>query len=140
MFGRLQFRRIRWQEEQVDALGDAHLRAGVPARAIEHEEDPLGWSSAAIPGEGGEHLPEEGSGDGGEQPPLGLTGGGTDEAADVEPLVALLDRSTWPLADWCPDAADQGQQPNPVFVGGPELDRGSRMRRPDLGYLLTELC
>ena len=114
----------------MDALGDADLVAGMPACAIKDQDDPLGRSGTNVPGQGGEHLPEEGSCHGGEQQPLGLPGGGTDEATDVEPLVALLHGRDRPLADGRPDPANQGQKTNPMLVGGPELDLCTGIRCP----------
>jgi hypothetical protein len=112
----------------------------MPAGAIEDQDDPLGWSCSHISGKGGEHLAEEGSRDGGQEPPLGLPRRGTDEATDIQPLVALLDGRDGSLADGCPDLPDQGKQPNPMLIGGPELDLRLRMRCPDLGYPIAELC
>ena len=123
----------------MDALGDADLVAGMPACAIKDQDDPLGRSGTNVPGKGGEHLPEEGNRHGGEQPPLGLPGGGTDEATDMEPLVALLNRSDRPLADRCPDPPDQGQQPDAMLVGGPELDLSSWVGGADVLYPVGEL-
>lgn len=139
MLGRLELRRIRRQELQVDTLGHRNVLASVPAGAIEDQGDPLLWSGSHIAGKGGQHLPEEGRGHGGQQPPLGLTRRGTDEATDVEPLVALLHRSDGAFADRCPDAADQRQEADAMLVGGPELDRGIRMGSPDLRYPIAEL-
>lgn len=135
----LQLRGVGRQEEEMDALRDASLLAGMPAGAIEDQCDPLGRSGTDVPGKGGEHLPEERRRHGGEQPPLGRTRRGPDEATDVEPLVALLHGRTRPRADGCPDPADQGQEANPMLVGGPELDLSSRMGDMDRLYLVAEL-
>jgi len=42
VLSRLQLRGMWWQEQQVDMLGYAHLGAGMPARAVEHEHDLFG--------------------------------------------------------------------------------------------------
>ena len=130
MLGRLQFGRVGRQDEEVDALGDLDLFAGMPARPIEDEQDAFGEAYPHVPGEGGEDLPEEYRRDRGKQPPLGLPGRGMDKATDMEPLVALLNRSDRPLADRCPDPPDQGQQPDAMLVGGPELDLCTGIRCP----------
>ena len=46
MLGRLKFGRMGWQEQQVNILGHAHLRAVVPARAVEHQYDLFGRTRA----------------------------------------------------------------------------------------------
>lgn len=140
MLGWLQFRRIGWQDHHVDALGDLHSLPGMPAGAIKHEDNPLRRSGSHIPGKGSEHLPKEGSGDGRQEPPLGLARRRTDKATEVEPFVALLHRSGGALPDRCPHLSDERQEPNPMLVDGPELDLGSRMLRSDRRYLVGELC
>ena len=140
VLGGLQLRRIRRQEHQVDALGNLHRLAGVPARPIEHQDDPLLWSRSPIASKGGEHLAEEDSRDGGQQPPLGLARTRADETTDIEPLVALLDGGDGACADRGPNLPDQGQEPDAMLVGSPELDRGAGMRRPNLVYPVGELC
>ncbi len=42
----LQFGRRGWQEEQVDAFGHHEFFAGMPARLIEDQQDPLGRACA----------------------------------------------------------------------------------------------
>ena len=140
MLGRLQLGRVGGQDEEMEALGDLDLVAGMPAGSIQHQEDPFLWSCVHIPGKSGQHLPEEGRLDGGQEPPLGLSGGRTDEAADIEPLIALLHRCNRPLPNWCPYLADQRQEPDPMLIGRPELYFGARMGRLDVFYLVGELC
>ena len=124
----------------MDALGDLHLLAGVPAGPIEDQQDPPGRSSPDVSGEGGQHLPKERGRDGRQEPPFRLTGGGTDEATDIQPLVALLHRSDRPLPDGSPDLPNEWEQANPMLVRGPELDLGIRMCCVDLRYPFGELC
>src|SRR5947209_6750860 len=135
----LQLRRIRRQECEVDALGDADLLAGVPARAIKNQDDALAGTGTNIPGKGGEHLPEERRRHGGEQPPLGLTRRGTNEATDVEPLVALLHGRDRSPADGRPHLPNEREQANPMLIGGPELDLGIRVGGADRLYPVAEL-
>ena len=139
VLGWLQFRGVGGQEQEMDALGDLHLLPGMPPGSIQHEGDPLGRSCSHVPGKGGQHLTEEDGLDGGQEPPLGLTGGGPDEATDIEPFVALRHRRTRPFADGCPHLSNQREQANAMLVGGPELDLGIRMRGPDRVYLVAEL-
>src|SRR5947209_8699391 len=43
-----------------------------------------------------------------------------------EPFIPLLDGGNRSLPDRCPDLPDQGEQPDPMLIGGPELDLGVR--------------
>ena len=54
MFGWLQFRRIRRQEEQVDVVGNPQALGAVPPRPIQDEDDLLGRTGAHSVGKGGE--------------------------------------------------------------------------------------
>ena len=139
MLRRLQFGGVGRQEDEVDACRDLNRLPGVPARAIEHQQDLLGGTCPHIPSKGGEHLAEDERGDGREEPPLGCPRAGTDEATDIEPLVALLDGGDRPPAFRCPDPPDQGQEPDPMLVGRPEFDLGCRMRRLDRGDLISQI-
>ena len=139
MLGWLQLRRIRRQDHQVDALWHLHLLPGMPASSIEDQEDPPLRPGAYIPGKSSEHLAEEVSGDRRQEPPLGLPRRGTDEATDVEPLVALLHRSDGALPDGSPHLPDQRQEPDAVLIRRPELNRCIGVCRPDLVYLVGEL-
>jgi len=134
MLSWLQLRGVGRQEEEMDALWDLDLLAGMPACTVQYQDDPLGESCTDIPGKGGQHLTEEDCLDGRQEPPLGLASGRTDKATDGEPLVPLLYGSDGALADWCPDPTDEGQEANPMLVGGPELDLGTRVGGPDLLY------
>lgn len=139
VFRRLQFGGIGWQSDEVDALKERD-GACVPARTVEHERDtPLG-TGGHVPSKGGEHLGEGRSGDRGQEPPLGLTSAGPNEAADVEPLVALLDRSDRALPDRCPDASHEREQADTMLIRGPELDLGARMGGGHGLYGRAEVC
>ena len=48
VFGRLEFRRIRRQEQQVHMLGNAQLAAGMPSCTIQHQHDLLLWAGADL--------------------------------------------------------------------------------------------
>jgi hypothetical protein len=139
MLRRLQFGGIGRQGDQVDALRERD-GAGVPARAVEHERDAPPGTGSHVPGKGGEHLGEGGSGDRGQEPPLGLAGAGPDEAADVEPLVALLHRGDGPPSDRCPDASNKREQADTMLISGPELDLGAPMGGGNGLYGRTEVC
>lgn len=136
---RLQFGRIGRQKEEMDALRDTDLLAGVPAGAIEHQQDVLLRSRSNLPRKRGQHLSKERGRHRGEQPPDRLAGRGTDEATDIEPLVSLPDGSDGTLPDRCPDPTDQRQEANTMLIGGPEFDRRRRMGVPDRGNLTRQI-
>jgi hypothetical protein len=50
VFGGLQFRGIRGQEEQVNVIGDAEVHARVPSSPIQHEDDLLVGAGANLAG------------------------------------------------------------------------------------------
>src|SRR3712207_8726466 len=60
MLGRLQFRRIRRQEDEADPVGDGDTLEAVPAGVVEHQDDVALSTRAGLPGEGGEQGREEG--------------------------------------------------------------------------------
>jgi hypothetical protein len=107
----------------------------MPACSVEHQRDPLGEVGADIPREGGKYLAEDCRVERGKQPSFRLTGGRTNEAAEVEPVVALLDGSDRPLPDRCPDPTDRRQQRDTMLVGGPECDLSLGMHRLDGGLI-----
>lgn len=131
MFGWLQFRRVGGKEEEMEALWYLHRLPGMPAGAIQHQEDPFGETSVHLPGEGGQDVGKEVRCHRGEQPPHRLPGTRPDEATDIQPLVALLDGGDGPLALRCPDPSNEREQADPVFIGGPEFDTRRRMRLLD---------
>lgn len=139
VLGRLQLRRVGGQEEEMDTLGYLHLLPGMPPGSIQHQGNPFHWSCSHIPSKGSQHLTEENRRDGRQEPPLGLTGGRTDEATDIQPLVPLLDGRNRSLPDRCPHLSDQGQEANPVLIGRPKLDLRSWVGTADLVYLIGEL-
>jgi hypothetical protein len=112
----------------------------VPAGAIEHERDAPPGTGSHVTGKGGEHLGEGRSRDRGQEPPLGLTSAWPDEDADVEPLVALLDRSDRALPNRCPDASNEREQADTMLISGPELDLGARMGGGNGLYGRAEVC
>ena len=75
----LQLRRVGRQDEEVDPLGYGYGCSRMPPGSIEHQEDALGRPCPEIASDGSQHPAEEGCIDGGQQPPLGLPGGGTDK-------------------------------------------------------------
>jgi hypothetical protein len=59
MLSRLEFGRVRRQEQEMNMLGHPQLEAGMPARAIKHQDNLLRRARADGLGKGGEfHLEE----------------------------------------------------------------------------------
>jgi hypothetical protein len=131
VFGGLQLGRIRRQEEQVQVLGDVQLGTGVPPRAVEDQHDLLGGTGTDGAGEFGELDLEERDVDGGREVEEGLTRGGLDEANQIAPREAVLDRGDRTLAVEAPDLVQDRFQADAVLVGGPELDLGLGVGRGD---------
>src|SRR5919205_4658602 len=101
----------------------------LPARVVEHEDDAALASGAGLAGEGGEQRGEEGLGEAAAETPDRLAAGRLHEGGDVEPLVATVAESDWPLADGRPDPTPDRLQAKAVLVFGPDLDRAVGMRR-----------
>lgn len=87
--GRLQLWGIGRQMDEANALGNGEGR-GVPARAVEHEEDDPVLPGSRLAGEEREGVLEEVLVDAGREIPEALAGGGGDEGGDVEPLEAVV--------------------------------------------------
>jgi len=137
--GRLQLRGVGGQVDEADALGDRQARGGVPAGAVEDEEDDPVGAGARLAGEEREGLGEELLVDAGADVPEALAGGGRDEGGDVEPLEAVVATGDRTLALRRPDPADDGLQPDAVLVGGEDLDRRAGMALRFLRNRLGEL-
>lgn len=65
----------------MDVLGLLDGLAGVRAGTLKGKDDAAAGSGSNVPGKRREHLGKEGSGHSGRQPPLGLAGTWSDEAA-----------------------------------------------------------
>lgn len=63
--------------------------------------------------------------------------GGMDEAHQVEPLIAMLDRRVRALAGKGPDLLEDGLQADAVLVQRPRLDRRPRMGS---GHITAQLA
>jgi hypothetical protein len=134
VFGGLELGRIRRQEEQVDVLRDAHLNAGVPAGAIQDEDDLLGGASTDLARELGQLDREERDGDACRQMNDGAARGRVDKPDEVTPVVAVLDRRRGTPPVEAPDFLENGLQADAVLVSEvdrPALDACLRVRGRD---------
>ena len=124
--GRLRFGRVGRQVNEADALGDLQ-GCGVPASAVEDENDDPVSPGARFPGEEREGVLEERLVDAGPETPEALAGGRRDEGGDVEPLEAVVAGRDGALAARRPDPAQDRLQPDAVLVGGKGFDRRAGM-------------
>lgn len=131
VLSRLQFRRVRRQEEQVDVVGDLQLEAGMPAGPIEDQHNLLGRTRPCLAGEFGQLHFKQADTDRGRQMEHGAPRGGMHEADQGAPGEPVLHPRHRPLADRRPDPPPERFQPDPMFVGRPQLDRGVRERGRD---------
>ncbi len=137
--GRLQLGSVGRQVDEADALGDREARRGVPARAVEDEEDDPVGAGARLAGEERQGVGEEFLVDAGPEIPEALAGGGRDEGGDVEPLETVMPAGDRALAAGRPDPADDGLQSDAVLVGGEDLDRRAGMALRLLGDRLGKV-
>ena len=120
-FGRLQLGGVGRQEDEADAFGDGE-RLGVPAGAVEDEDDDPVASGTGLAGEEREGVLEELLVDAGGEVPEALAGGRRDEGGDVEPFEAVMAAGDRTLATRRPDPAQDRLQSDTVLVGGEDLD------------------
>jgi hypothetical protein len=110
------------EEQQTEALGKSEVLAHVPAGPIDHQQDPLVRTQPQALGEQLECDLEDGRVDRRQEQPEHLACGRSHEAEDIEPLVATATQRNRTLTTQGPDATDNGNQPEPRLVLGPELD------------------
>ena len=137
--GRLQLRGVGRQVDEADALGHRETGAGVPAGAVEDEQDDPVAPGAGLAGEEREGVLEQRLVDAGREVPEALAGGRRDEGGDVEPLVAVMSAGDRALAARRPDPAQDRLQADPVLVGGEGLDCRAGMALRLLGDRLGKL-
>ncbi len=110
----------------MDVLGHAQPQAGMPASTVEDEHDLFGRTGADLACEGGQlSLKELDRYRGGEMED-GAPGGGMDEADEVAPREAVLDRREGTLAVAAPHLMQDRLEANAVLVDRPQLDRRLR--------------
>ncbi len=127
-FGRLDFGRVGWQKRQVDMRRNGQMSAGMPAGAVEHQDDLAVRPRPGVFGKVGqfeaEHVGVDGGGGVPDRPPrLGMN-----KADQVTPLIARLYGDDRALTGQRPDRAQDRLQTDAVFVGCPNLDLGLGMR------------
>lgn len=123
---------------ETDALGNGERR-GVPAGAVEHENDDPVASCADLAGEERKGVLEEVLVDACREIPEAFASRGRDEGGDVEPFEAVVAAGDRALAARRPDPPQDRLQPNAVLVGGEDLDDRAgvmlRFLRDDVGEL-----
>ena len=88
--GRLQLRRVGRKIDESDAFRHGEAGGGVPAGAVEDEDNDAVASRTCLAGEEREGVLEERLVDAGGEVPEALPGGGRDEGGDVEPLETMM--------------------------------------------------
>lgn len=127
--GGLELRAVRWQVDEPNAVGNTQAGSGVPAGVVEHQDDDPLPAGAGLLRKGGQKLLEEGFGDPVGDVPEHLARARLDEGGDVEPLKAVISRSTRPLAGRCPDTADNRLQSDAMLIAGEDFNGLIRMLR-----------
>jgi len=122
MLGGLEFGRVGRKKQEVDMIGHAQALGAVPPSPIQHEHDLFGGACSHLTRERGEFGLKEGDAHRGRQMEERATRRRMDEAHQVAPLIAVLDRSQRAVAIETPHFVQNRLQPDAMFVGGPELD------------------
>ena len=113
--------RVRGQEHQFNAFRNFQILGDMPARAVEHQDDVLVGAGADLGGERGQERAEQGGVDAVGDEPHDLARGGSDEAVQIKPLVAVMAAGGRTAAAWRPDLAQDRFQAEAVFVERPDL-------------------
>jgi hypothetical protein len=125
-FGRLQLRRVRWQNVQVHSCRPLHLRARMPACPVEHQEELLTRCRSDGLGQRRQSHRERWGGHGRQQQPPCPPRGGMDEGREVTPLGAVRDDRCRLLPATAPQAPQDGRETEAMVSRGPEFDRVPR--------------
>ena len=128
-------RRVRWQEHQFNAFRNFQILGDMPARAVEHQDDVLVEAGANLGGERGQERAEQRGVDAVGDEPHDLARGGSDEAVQIKPLVAVMAAGGRTAAAWRPDLAQDRFQAEAVFVERPDFDRDRRVGALELADL-----
>jgi hypothetical protein len=116
--------RIRWQERQVDPLGQCESRTAVPAGTIQHEDDVFVWPCSSFLGKSGQGEGEDLHADGGQQQPARPPTLGMDKGKDIHPFVALGHRGLDRGSLGSPDPPQDRFEADPVLIHTPQLNAG----------------
>ena len=98
-----------------------HLRAGMPTRAVEPQQDVLVLPRAHSLGKLGQGKCERGHRHGRPQEPPRTASGWMHEGVQIAPLIAMLDKRLGALPPQTPHAAHDGLEPEAVLLGRPQL-------------------
>jgi hypothetical protein len=88
-FGGLQLRRLRRQVDEPDSFRHGEAGGGVPAGAVQHEQDEAVAPGTGLAGEERERLREELLVDAGREVPEALSGRGRDEGGEAKAPMAV---------------------------------------------------
>jgi len=107
----------------VDVVRHLQLDAGVPARAIHHENELLRRAGPDLAREFGQLDFKDRNADRCRQMEDRASRGGMHEADEIAPGEAMLDDGGWTRATRRPDPAEQRLQADTVVIGGPQFTR-----------------
>jgi hypothetical protein len=134
----LQFWRVGWQEQQVQAIRHYDLTAEMPAGLIDNQHNLLVWPTADCRGELGQGRTPDVAGNRRQQQPERLATLRTDKAVEIGPFVAMLHCDNRALTFLAPHAANDRLEANPMLIFTPDLDRRLGVRRLQVRYSLGE--
>ena len=127
-FARLQLRRVRRQEEQMNAFRHVQFLARLPAGPIHHQQDALTWAGPDRLSKVGQGQREDSDSDRGQEQPLTPSRDGMPKGVEIHPLIAVLDQGARAGASADPPSAEDGLEPDAMLIGGPQLDSRFRVR------------
>lgn len=137
-FSRLQLGRVGWQKEQMKPLRNHQIPTFVPAGLIKHQENVLVWPNLLFLCESGQREGEGSSVDGGHEQPTRLSALWLDKPIEMHPLIPLADHRSHSASLACPNAAQDGFEPDAMLILTPEFNGGVWMRLVQLFDLLGE--
>lgn len=134
----LEFRRMRWQKEQMQAFGNLKLSTLVPACLIHHQENVLVWPYPLLLCKGGKCERKGGGIDCGHEQPRSLSALRLDKAIQIHPLIARAHHSPHSRAFACPDPPQDRFEPDAVLILAPQFNPGFWIRFLQLVDLLGQ--
>ena len=122
VLGRLQFRRIGGQKQEMHMLGKPQAEAAMPPSSIQHQHDLLPRTCSDGTSKRGKFGFNEGNRDTGGQMKDGTAGSRMDEAHHIAPSEAMLHEGSGPPANVSPDPAQERLEADAMLVHRPWFD------------------
>src|SRR5262249_11481688 len=125
-------RRMGWQKEQMQPLGNSEGSTLVPTRLIHHQQQAFLRSHTLLLSKGAERQRKGFSIDCGHEQPRSLSALRLNKAIEIHPLIARPDYCPQPCAFLRPHPAQDRFEPDTVLILAPEFYHR-------FGILLSEL-